>query len=120
MPCGECDRLRVQVRELKEEIAEWERTGGEIVDTSVNDLAKKIGTHLQPAKMLLALARARGKTVTNERMCDVIGYEGYGTVNILAQITLRARRAGFPVVRIRGVGLSLSPEHCDRILEMAS
>lgn len=118
MGCVNCERLKREIRELREELEEWRLMDGEVADVDANDLAAKIGAYPQTAKLILALARAKGSTLSNDRTVMAIGYQGEQNRNMLAQITCNARRAGFPIERIRGVGLRLPMGVCESVLEM--
>lgn len=69
MPCGECDRLRAQVRDLKDELSEWERMrGGD--ETRVNLLRSRLRLRPQPAKILDALMDRPGMVVSLDTLID--------------------------------------------------
>lgn len=79
MPCGECDRLRRENRELKEEIAEY----GKSMIEGQSPLAFTIKTRLSlrpaSAKVLACLIENAGRVVSNRALATAADYSGEAT-----------------------------------------
>ena len=75
--CGECDRLRAEVRELREEIAEWERMGATERDNGAAEvIAAAFCMHPQESRLVKALMDSRNAVVSHHDLSERIGYAG--------------------------------------------
>lgn len=75
--CNECDRLRAEVRELREEIAEWERSGagaGEIDTAEVISAAFQMLP--QEGRLVRVLMDSRNTVVSHDDLSERIKYAG--------------------------------------------
>ena len=79
MGCDNCDRLRRQVRELTEEIKEYEASGHTDDDLSVRRLAKTLRIKPQAAKILAALLDRPGRLTSTDLLIEAAEYEGEAT-----------------------------------------
>jgi len=79
MGCDNCDRLRRQVRELTEEIKEYEASGHTDDDLFVRRLAKTIGIKPQAAKILSLLMDHPGRLTSTDLLIEAAEYEGEAT-----------------------------------------
>jgi len=74
MPCDSCDRLKRQVRELKEEIAEWDRT--ENNESLADKLRLRFRLRPQAAYTLAAMIERPGRVFSKQAIIQHIGYDG--------------------------------------------
>lgn len=75
MACGECDTLRRQVRELREELAEFQKYE-DSESPLVFSLKKALRLRPQSAKILAALMDRQDKVVKVDLLIDASEYEG--------------------------------------------
>lgn len=75
MACSECDSLRRQVRELKEELAEFQKYD-DADSPLVFELKKALRLRPQSAKILAALMERQDKVVKVDLLIDAAEYEG--------------------------------------------
>ena len=100
--CASCDRLRAELREVKEELAEWKRPP-EITDADrMARLKAALPMERQTAILLIRLHQSPGLVVENGELIELIGYKGEDRdlprgksdrVNALKVIVTKARRA---------------------------
>lgn len=74
MPCDSCDRLRAQLREALEELAEWRR--GDDADDNVSSLRRVFGLERQGAIIMDRLMRASGCVVHKDALIEAMQYRG--------------------------------------------
>lgn len=113
--CGECDRLRRENRELREELEEWRSSDGEVVDTRIQDIGRKLNVRPQAVKMALILMRSPGEAMTHDRLARAIGYEGDNTRRITGVLAHHLRGAGIPVKSAWGIGQRISAEDAEKV-----
>lgn len=135
--CQTCDKLRAEIRELREELAEWER-GGNMTDSGdVALIAATIKCLPQSAKLISALMNAENRTVSAEILTEEIEYGGMGgdinrarksetyEGNHLKVIVSRSRRdlerAGIfdAIANVRGVGYIMPKRKAQEIRKLA-
>lgn len=75
MACAECARLRATIREIREELAEYEKFD-DSEDPLVLNLMNALRIRPQSAKVLAALLDRAGKVVSTELLIDAADYEG--------------------------------------------
>lgn len=85
MPCDSCDRLRAQLREAREELAEWRRSDGSSLNGDVWRIKRAFGINPQPAIIINALMRDAGRVVTNDALVEAMGYAGEGREPVKGQ-----------------------------------
>lgn len=105
MPCGECDRLRKENRELCEELDEY-RNMSDGLDPLAFQIKKKLRLRPQAAKVLAIMVHNAGRIVLNRTLIDAGDYEGEANnpddrraINSLAVSVTHIRR-GLEDVRI--------------------
>lgn len=78
MACDNCDRLRREVRELKEELAEWQAGSSfEAENTTEVDLIRaKFRVRPQTAKIISALLSRPGKVVSHDLLVQAASCGG--------------------------------------------
>lgn len=119
--CPTCDRLRAELREAKEELAEWQSHGGDnSSDGEVALLSKVMRVSPQPARIVSELMAASSRVVSKGHLIDSMGYDGEGREhpergqtdegNALKVVVTQARRGlesvGLfdAIANVRGVG----------------
>lgn len=75
MPCDNCDRLRIQLREALEELDEWRRSDQPSQD-SVSMLRRAFGLGPQGAIIVDCLMRSSGCVVHKEALIEAMQYRG--------------------------------------------
>lgn len=75
MACDECVKLRATIRELREELAEYEKFD-DAESPLVLNLMKALRLRPQSAKILAALLARAGKVVSTELLIESADYEG--------------------------------------------
>lgn len=118
MACDECVRLRAQIRELKEELAEWRGGNDDVLDTRAQDYAKKLGVRTQSAKMLSVLLDNAGKAISNDRLAEEIGYDGENGRRHVAVVLCNLRKSGVPVETVYAKGRRIRLDDVDKIRAM--
>lgn len=118
MGCVNCERLKREIRELKEEIEEWEAYDGEVVDSEAHDLSRKIGVRPQAAKLLITLMDAPGQTISVDRLARAIGYEGDDNNGMVAMAAHALRAGGVPIETVWGKGRRVRLSDVERIKGM--
>jgi len=118
--CDNCARLQRQVRELKETLAEYEMTEGEIIDPRIHDLARWMGTRPQAAQALTLMMRNAGHALSHERIARAFGYDGEDArrISSVMQCHLRQaikKRAGAATDTVWGSGYRLPVVEANKI-----
>ncbi len=100
-PSPELERLRVRVRELEEEVAEWERQGA-APDVVGGPLvwALALGMRPQAANVVIHLCQAPGQFLSRWYIHDAIVENGQ-TTNIVNVAVCHARTA------LKAIGLTI-------------
>lgn len=101
MTCPHCDRLRAEIRELKEEIREWERGDPDSIDGSSALIARELRINPQPARIIHHLMTEASRVVRKESLIETLQYNGCGRDignmtdedNALKVIVTKSRRA---------------------------
>lgn len=115
MPCGECDRLRKENRELREEIREWESSAVTTLESHrVRDYLG--GARPQCVSVCMALCISGGRVVLAEDLIDGAGLsENQSPRNSLQVAISHLRRSlrnkGLPggeIKNMHGVGYVMS------------
>ena len=135
--CPTCDKLRAENRELREELAEYERGSNMSERGDVALVAAAIKSLPQSAKLIVALMDAENRTVSAEILTEEIEYAGAGGEinrarksetyegNHLKVIVCRARRdlerAGVfdAIANVRGVGYIMPKTKAAEIRRLA-
>lgn len=76
--CPSCDRLRAELREVKEELAEWKMGSPSVDGDKWAFLASTIGLAPQPAKIVSALMESPSQPVMKDTMFELMEYGGMG------------------------------------------
>lgn len=76
--CRECDRLRAENRELREELEEWRSMDSvhERGDSAI--IASRLKTRPQVSKLISVLVENENRVVGREFFVDALGYSGAG------------------------------------------
>lgn len=122
--CASCDRLRAELREVKEELEEWRLRGEKEVDDRAALIQTALSATPQVSRVIDAMMDNPGRLIESHTLVDVLHYNGrggdlpkYGTTDegrLLKVIIFHARktleRAGItsPIETIWGRGYSLS------------
>lgn len=103
MPCAECEKLRKQVRELKEEIAEWERSDADFNPVKVLRWMRKPASP-QTVALSVSLANAGGRILTTDELAQSMGaHKTMDPANSVRVHVARARRC----LEYKGYGQSI-------------
>ena len=122
MTCDNCARLTRELREAREELAEYRDALPDTEDHRVVLIAKRLGIQPQGGRMAAEMADRNGRICTTELLGELIGYggEGYvgdpgrlmtGVVRVnISRLRKALERAGCPgaVVNYHGTGYALS------------
>lgn len=101
MTCPHCDRLRAEIRELKEELREWERGDPDSIDGNTALIARVLRTNPQPARIIHRLMTEASRVVSKESLIETMRYGGEGRdagnttdeINALKVVLSKSRRA---------------------------
>lgn len=78
--CQTCDKLRAEIRELREELAEWERLSEEgvsgVIDNDSGLIAATIGVGPQEGRLISTMMLAASRTVSTHDLVRAMKYEG--------------------------------------------
>lgn len=106
--CVECDKLRAEIRELREELAEWRNQDSIHENGDAAIIAARLKTWPQVAKLIAILAENENRVVAREYFVEALEYAGAGRDHDrrgtdedrwLKVIVSRARRA------LEGIGV---------------
>lgn len=75
--CPTCDRLRAELREVKEELAEW-RTNEADEPGDVALIGRQLGLNPQPARIVSRLMASSSRVVAKEALIETMNYAGEG------------------------------------------
>lgn len=78
MMCPTCDRLRAELREVREELAEWRMSEGESQNGDVAIIARVLKISPQSAKVVNELMSAPSRLVPTDRLVEAMDYGGLG------------------------------------------
>lgn len=127
MPCDNCERLRREIRELKEEIAEW----GKVENNEALSDRLRIRFRLRPqaALALAAMLERPGRVFSVQALIQHIGYNGNPMdtkrngedqsvrTNISwVRLGLMDARLGVHVRNIQRQGYMISKEDAEKIM----
>lgn len=118
MGCANCERMKREIRELREELEEWRLMDGEVVDSKVHDLAKNLRVRPQAAKLLMALMASPGQTVPVDRLARAIGYDGDDINRMVAMAAHALRSGGVPIETVWGKGRRVRLSDVEKIRAM--
>ena len=76
--CVSCDRLRAELREVKEELAEWKMREDDSVDGDIALISRTLKLPPQPARIVNELMSAASRVVTSEKLIESMDYGGRG------------------------------------------
>lgn len=76
--CQTCDKLRAEIRELREELAEWRNQESIHENGDAAIIAERLKTWPQVAKLIAILAENENRVVSREYFVDALGYAGEG------------------------------------------
>lgn len=134
MTCPHCDRLRAEIRELKEELQEWERGDPDSIDGNTALIARVLRTNPQPARIIHHLMTEASRVVSKEALIETLQYNGEGRDignrtdedNALKVIVSKSRRAlesvGLfdAIGSVRGVGYIMPKSKANELARIIS
>lgn len=130
MNCKSCEKLRAEIRELREELDEWERHDGGHDDGGVALIAQCLKSWPQPSRLILELMQASNRVVSKSFLVEALGYNGMGRDHDrrgtdedrwLKVVVTKARRAlevvGIfdAIANVRGVGYIMPKQKAEEI-----
>jgi len=99
--CDNCDRLRAEIRELKEEIAEWARVNRD--DRLAEKIRIRFCMTLQESCASAAMMGRPDMTFSIDRLCEHMGYDGLEDGRSVVRTVLSRVRA-----KLKSHGLQVS------------
>lgn len=75
--CVSCDRLRAELREVKEELEEW-RNNETDEPGDIALIGRQLGLNPQPSRIVSRLMSAPSRIVTKEALIETMNYAGEG------------------------------------------
>lgn len=76
--CQTCDKLRAEIRELREELAEWRNQDSIHESGDAAIIATRLKTWPQVAKLIAILAENENRVVSREYFVEALEYAGAG------------------------------------------
>ena len=107
MVCDNCARLTRELREAREELAEYEGALDVTEDMAVFKLGRALKIRPQTAKLLLTLASRPDRMFGIDLLSDALGYAGAGTETLAPSGCLLSQSIRVNVVRARAALKSL-------------
>lgn len=76
--CQTCDKLRAEIRELRDELAEWRNQDSVHENGDAAIIAARLKTWPQVAKLIAILAENENRVVSREYFVEALEYAGAG------------------------------------------